>query len=184
MEVEDLGLNGALLIKPTIFGDDRGYFLETYRRDAYREAGVILDEVQMNRSRSSHGVLRAIHFQLSPGQPKLVSCAHGEVFNVAVDLRLHSPTFGMYAGVALTERNGYQLYLPVGFGNGFVVVSETASYNYIVGSLYDPATEAEIAYNDPQIDIDWPIENPIVSERDKQAPLLKDFDWSKCTWQR
>lgn len=184
MEIEDLGLNGALLVKPQIFGDSRGYFMETYRREAYQEAGIEIDEVQMNRSRSSHGVLRAIHFQLNPGQPKLVSCAYGEIYNVAVDLRLSSSTFGMYAGVALTERNGYQLYLPIGFGNGFVVVSDSAVYTYIVGSVYDAQTEAEVAYNDPDIDIDWPVEEPIVSERDKNATLLKDFDWSNCSWQK
>jgi len=184
MEVEDLGLNGALLVKPDIFGDDRGYFLETYRRETYQRMGVEIDEVQMNRSRSNHGVLRAIHFQLDPGQPKLVSCAYGEIYNVAVDLRLNSPTFGMYAGVALTEKNGHQLYLPIGFGNGFVVLSDSAVYTYIVGSLYTAETEAEIAYNDPDIDIDWPIFEPIISERDKNAPFLTDFDWGNCTWQK
>lgn len=184
MQIEDLGLNGALLIKPAVHGDERGVFMETYRREEYRSAGIVLDEMQMNLSHSGRGVVRGIHFQLDPGQPKLVSCVAGDVFNVVVDLRKYSPTFGQYQGVYLSAKNAHQLYLPVGFGNGFVALSDFASYNYIVGSYYNGDTEEQIAFNDPDIGIKWPVEDMIFSKRDAESKKLADFDWSRCSWQK
>lgn len=184
MEIDKTHLAGLLLIKPKAFGDERGFFLETYSRDRYREGGIDAEFVQANHSRSVRGVLRGLHFQTDPGQAKLVYCPRGKVWDVAVDIRKNSSTFGQYFSVELSDANHYQLYIPVGFAHGFCVTSEVADFTYMVGSLYGPATESGIAYDDPRIRIDWPLkkEELIISGRDQDNPTLKDYDWKQIKW--
>lgn len=169
-------LDGPLLLEPDVFGDHRGFFAETFRADAWRAAGVDVAFVQDNHSRSKRGTLRGMHFQLAPGQAKLVRCARGAIFDVVVDLRRGSPTFGAWEGFALDDETMRQLFVPVGFGHGFCVTSEVADVVYKCSSYYDPATEAGIAYDDPAVGIAWPDEvEPIVSERDATAPRLDEI---------
>lgn len=166
-------LDGPLLLEPEVFGDQRGFFAETFRADAWAAAGVDVAFVQDNHSRSKRGTLRGMHFQLAPGQAKLVRCARGAIFDVVVDLRRGSPTFGHWEGFALDDESMRQLFVPVGFGHGFCVTSALADVAYKCSSYYDPATEAGIAYDDPTIGIAWPTDvEPIVSERDATAPHL------------
>ena len=168
-------LDGPLLLEPAVFGDHRGFFAETFRADAWAEAGVGVTFVQDNHSRSRRGTLRGIHFQTSPGQAKLVRCARGAIFDVVVDLRRGSPTFGEWEGFMLDDESMRQLFVPVGFGHGFCVTSEVADVAYKCSSYYDPATESGIAYDDPGVGIAWPAGvETIVSERDATAPRLAD----------
>jgi dTDP-4-dehydrorhamnose 3,5-epimerase len=167
-------LSGPILIEPRVVEDERGFFLETYRREPYRDAGVIGDFVQDNHSRSARGTVRALHFQAEPGQPKLVRVARGKVFDVVVDLRRGSPTFGDWESFELDDKRHLQLYVPIGFAHGFCVLSEVADFVYKVGSYYDSSTERGIAWDDPDLAIPWPAENPVVSERDRQNPTLAD----------
>jgi dTDP-4-dehydrorhamnose 3,5-epimerase len=169
MIVEDLSLPGLKLVKPRIFEDDRGSFVETYREDRYREAGIDARFVQDNHSRSRRGTLRGLHFQTSPGQAKLLRVVSGEVFDVAVDIRPDSPTFGRWEGVRLDGREHHQVYLPVGFAHGFCVLSETADVLYKVSSFYDPSTESGFRWDDAEVAIRWPIDTPVVSPRDAKA---------------
>lgn len=148
--------------------------VETYRRDAWEEAGVNVEFVQHNHSRSVQGTLRGIHFQTEPGQAKLVRCARGRIFDVAVDLRRGSPTFGQWEGHVLDDEAHRQLYVPVGFGHGFAVLSDVADVAYLLSSAYDPATESGVAWDDPDIGVDWPLDEPLLSERDKVAPRLAE----------
>ena len=143
-------------MKPKAFTDERGFFLETYSKQRYRAAGVETEFVQANHSRSKKGVLRGLHFQTNPGQAKLVYCARGSVLDVAVDIRLDSPTFGRHFKVELTDQNHFQLYIPIGFAHGFCVLSEVADFTYLVSSEYNGETEAGIAFNDPGLQIEWP----------------------------
>jgi dTDP-4-dehydrorhamnose 3,5-epimerase len=168
-------LDGLVLVEPEVHGDQRGFMVETYRRDAWAELGIDVEFVQHNHSRSSQGTLRGIHFQTEPGQAKLVRCSRGQVFDVAVDLRSNSPTFGQWEGHVLDDEAHRQLFVPVGFGHGFAVLSEAADVTYLVSTAYDPATEAGIAWDDPDVGIDWPISTPLLSERDKSAPSLAEF---------
>lgn len=165
-------LDGVALIEPQVHGDERGFFVETFSRDAWRELGVDVGFVQHNHSRSSKGTLRGIHFQTEPGQAKLLRCVRGEILDVAVDLRRDSPTYGQWEAHLLDDLKHHQLFVPVGFGHGFAVLSDVADVAYQVSSYYDPATEAGIAWNDPDIGIEWGVENPLLSERDKTAPTL------------
>jgi dTDP-4-dehydrorhamnose 3,5-epimerase len=167
-------LDGLVLVEPQVHGDSRGFFLETYARDEWKALGVEADFIQQNHSRSSRGTLRGLHFQTSPGQAKLLRCARGEILDVAVDLRKDSPTFGEWEGHVLDDEKGHQLYVPIGFAHGFVVLSEVADVCYQVSSLYDPATEAGIAWDDPEVGVDWRIDEPLLSERDKTAPRLSE----------
>ena len=169
-------LDGPLLLEPDVFGDHRGFFAETFRADAWAAAGVDVSFVQDNHSRSKRGTLRGIHFQLSPGQAKLVRCARGAIYDVVVDLRRGSPTFGQWEGFELDDASMRQLFVPVGFGHGFCVTSEIADVAYKCSSYYEAATEAGIAYDDPDVGIAWPdgVE-PIVSERDATAPRLAEL---------
>ena len=167
-------LDGLVLVEPDVFGDDRGFLVETYRKDAWRELGIDADFVQHNHSRSVQNTLRGLHFQTSPGQAKLVRCSAGRIFDVAVDLRRDSPTFGKWEGHELDDRDHRQLFVPVGFGHGFCVLSEIADVDYQLSSLYDPATEAGIAWDDPDVGVDWPVAAPLLSERDKTGPRLAD----------
>lgn len=168
-------LDGPLLLEPQVRGDHRGFFVETFRADDWAAAGIDVAFVQDNHSRSRRGTLRGIHFQTSPGQAKLVRCSRGAIFDVVVDLRRRSPTFGAWEGFVLDDESMRQLFVPVGFGHGFCVTSEVADVAYKCSSYYDAATEAGIAYDDPAIGIAWPREvEPIVSERDATAPRLAD----------
>lgn len=168
-------LDGLVLVEPTVHGDERGFFVETFSRDAWAELGVDVEFVQHNHSRSSHGTLRGLHFQTSPGQAKLLRCARGAILDVAVDLRKGSPTFGRWEGHVLDDERHHQLFVPVGFAHGFVVLSDVADVAYLVSSLYDPATEAGIAWDDPDVGVDWQVAEPLLSERDKTAPRLSEI---------
>jgi len=170
----DTKLDGLVVIEPDVFGDDRGFLVETYRGDLWHELGVDVDFVQHNHSRSVRGTLRGLHFQTEPGQAKLVRCSSGRIFDVAVDLRRDSPTFGQWEGHELDDQAHRQLLIPIGFGHGFCVLSDTADVDYQLSSYYDPATESGIAWNDPEVGVEWPIDDPRLSERDKTAPKLAD----------
>jgi dTDP-4-dehydrorhamnose 3,5-epimerase len=168
-------IDGLVLLEPVVHGDERGFMVETFSRDAWAENGVEGEFVQHNQSRSSRGTLRGIHFQTDPGQAKLVRCARGEVLDVAVDLRRGSPTFGQWEAQLLDDVKHRQFFVPVGFGHGFAVLSETADFAYQLTSLYDPATEAGIAWDDPGVGVDWQVAEPLLSERDKTAPRLSEI---------
>jgi dTDP-4-dehydrorhamnose 3,5-epimerase len=167
-------IEGLVLIEPSVFPDDRGFFFETFRESDYRELGVDAAFVQDNQSRSVLGTVRALHFQLSPGQAKLIRAARGSIYDVAVDLRRDSPSYGGYEAFELSEENALQLYVPVGFAHGFCVTSEVADVVYKVSSYYDGATERGIAFDDPAIGIPWPADAPLVSERDRRNPPLEE----------
>jgi dTDP-4-dehydrorhamnose 3,5-epimerase len=167
-------LEGVVLLEPTVHGDERGFMLETYRRDLWAEHGVEVEFVQHNHSRSSQGTLRGLHFQTEPGQAKLVRCARGRIFDVAVDLRRDSPTYGQWEGHELDDDAHRQLFVPVGFGHGFAVLSDVADVAYLCSSAYDPATESGIAWDDPEVGVEWPVSDPLLSERDKAAPALAE----------
>jgi dTDP-4-dehydrorhamnose 3,5-epimerase len=167
-------LDGLVVIEPEVFGDDRGFLVETFRDDRWRELGADLDFVQHNHSRSLRNTLRGLHFQTEPGQAKLVRCSAGRIFDVAVDLRRDSPTFGQWEGHELDDLTHRQLLVPIGFGHGFCVLSEHADVDYQLSSYYDPATEAGVAWDDPDIGVEWPIDEPLLSERDLSAPKLAD----------
>jgi dTDP-4-dehydrorhamnose 3,5-epimerase len=166
-------LPGLVLLAPTVHGDTRGFFLETFRADAWADAGVAGDFVQDNQSRSRRGTLRGVHFQTHPGQAKLVRVAYGRVLDVVVDLRRGSPTFGEWESTELDDEHGLQLYIPVGFGHGFCVLSETADFVYKCSAYYDAATEAGIRFDDPDVGIEWPHDvELILADRDRDAPRL------------
>lgn len=165
-------LDGVVLLEPEVHGDARGFMVETYRDDTWAELGIGVEFVQHNHSRSSQGTLRGLHFQTEPGQAKLVRCPRGKIFDVAVDLRSDSPTFGQWEGYELDDETHRQLFVPVGFGHGFAVLSEEADVSYLLSSTYDPATESGIAWDDPDVAVDWPVADPLLSERDKGAPSL------------
>jgi dTDP-4-dehydrorhamnose 3,5-epimerase len=167
-------LDGVVLLEPEVHGDARGFMVETFRRDTWAELGVDVEFVQHNHSRSSQGTLRGIHFQTEPGQAKLVRCPRGRIFDVAVDLRTGSATYGEWEGYELDDEAHRQLFVPAGFGHGFAVLSEMADVTYLLSSTYDPATEAGIAWDDPEVGVEWPVEDPLLSERDKGAPRLAE----------
>ncbi len=176
METVALDLAGLVLIKPRVFRDERGFFVETFRAAAYQAAGIATEFVQDNHSRSARGTLRGMHFQTTPGQAKLVRCARGAVFDVAVDIRKGSPTFGRWHGQLLDDEAHHQIYVPIGFAHGFVVVSESADVAYKCSNVYDAATESGFAYDDPDVAIAWPEVGPLtISARDKNAIRLKDL---------
>ncbi len=165
-------LDGVVLIEPEVHGDERGFFVETFSRDAWRDLGVDAEFVQHNHSRSAKDTLRGIHFQTDPGQAKLLRCPRGRIFDVAVDLRRESPTFGRWEGHVLDDVDHHQLFVPVGFGHGFCVLSDLADVTYLVSSLYNPETEAGIRWDDPEVGVEWGVESPLLSARDREAPLL------------
>ena len=169
-------IDGLVLLAPAVHGDERGFFLETYREDAWRAEGVATDFKQDNHSRSRRGTVRGIHFQTHPGQGKLVRCARGSVWDVVVDLRRGSDAFGEWEAFELSDENGHQLWIPVGFGHGFCVLSDVADFVYKCTNYYAPATEAGIRFDDPAVGIEWPLpQNELLfSQRDRDAPLLAD----------
>jgi dTDP-4-dehydrorhamnose 3,5-epimerase len=176
MNVIATKLKDCLIIKPKVFGDERGFFLETFHADRYADlAGITLAFVQDNHSRSSSGVLRGLHFQKTKPQGKLVRVVRGEVYDVAVDMRQGSPTYGQWEAVTLSEENKTQFWVPPGFAHGFVVLSETADFEYKCTDYYDPSDEGSLLWNDPDLNIPWPIGNPKLSEKDANAPLLADL---------
>lgn len=177
MIVTDTALPGVKLIEPRVFGDDRGFFLESWNSRNFADAGLDLTFVQDNHSRSARGVLRGLHYQLGNPQGKLVRCVAGSVFDVAVDIRRSSPHFGGWVGYELSEANKRMLWVPPGFAHGFVVTSESADFLYKVTTLYSPADERGIRWNDPAIGVDWPIDGaPTLSGKDAVAPLLADAE--------
>jgi dTDP-4-dehydrorhamnose 3,5-epimerase len=174
MKVVETTLPGALIIEPQVFGDARGFFYESYNKASYRKAGINAEFIQSNVSRSARGVLRGLHYQWPNPQGKLVSVLEGEVYDVAVDIRLGSPTFGQSVGVMLTAENHRHFWIPESFAHGFCVLSEFATFTYQCTALYDRAADAGIRWNDATLGIDWPLSAPLLSDKDDKAPLLKD----------
>jgi dTDP-4-dehydrorhamnose 3,5-epimerase len=175
MKVEQTKLDGVLLVTPKIFGDDRGFFMETYNRDKAIKLGLPGEFVQDNHSKSSKGVLRGLHYQTPQWQGKLIRAVQGEIYDVAVDIRDRSPTFGEWVGFYLNDENKQQLYVPEGFAHGFVVTSDTAEVVYKCTSLYAPSQEGCVLWNDPEIGIEWPIAEPLLSAKDEVGQLLRNL---------
>jgi dTDP-4-dehydrorhamnose 3,5-epimerase len=170
----ETSLPGLVVIEPVVHGDERGFFLESYRRDALASLGITDEWVQDNHSRSVRGVIRGMHFALPPGQAKLIRCVRGAILDVCVDIRRGSPTFGKWDAVELDDRSARMLYIPVGFAHGYCVTSEVADVVYKCSAYYDPVLEREIALDDPDLAIAWPEGPRILSERDRGAPRLTD----------
>lgn len=175
MEVIDLPLAGAKLIRPRIFRDSRGFFFESFGAERYRAAGMPEAWVQDNHSLSSQGALRGLHYQSSPGQAKLVRVTRGRIYDVLVDIRPASPSFGKWHGVEIDAGEHAQVYIPIGFAHGFVVLSEVAEVQYKVSAPYDAAHECAIRWNDPDIGVAWPVSDPILSERDRTSESFAAF---------
>jgi dTDP-4-dehydrorhamnose 3,5-epimerase len=172
----ETSIEGVYIIEPTVFGDERGYFMETYHQGEFKEAGLDLNFVQDNQSKSTRGVIRGLHFQYTKPQGKLVRVIKGEVFDVAVDLRKHSPTYGEWEGVTLSEENKKQFFVPEGFAHGFLVLSDEAEFTYKCTDFYKAEDEGGILWNDPDIGIVWPIDNlddVVLSDKDKKWKTLK-----------
>ena len=176
MQVEQTELEGVLLVKPTVHGDERGFFIETYHAEKFSQAGLPTHFVQDNHSRSSKGILRGLHFQFPSWQGKLIRVVQGEIFDVAVDVRRESATFGRWYGLHLSEENKYQLYVPEGFAHGFCVTSDMADVVYKCTGKYVPSEDFSLSWNDPEIGIQWPISDPQLSEKDQNAMSLADLD--------
>jgi dTDP-4-dehydrorhamnose 3,5-epimerase len=175
-EFKRLEIIDVILIKPKVFGDERGFFMETYKKGDFEEVGIKGEFIQDNHSKSKYGVLRGLHFQKEPyAQAKIIRCVRGVIYDVAVDLRSGSQTFGKYVGVNLSEDNKYQLYIPRGYAHGFLVLSENAEVVYKVDNVYAPDYEGGLVWNDPYVDIQWPNDNPVLSEKDKRWPTLKEL---------
>jgi len=174
---EKLMIPEVILVKPDCFGDSRGFFMETFKRSLFAENGILEDFVQDNYSRSIKNVLRGLHFQKSPyAQGKLVKVLKGEIFDVAVDIRKDSETFGQWVGEILDDKEHKMLYIPPGFAHGFCVLSESVDFTYKVTAEYSPENDRGFLWNDPEIGIKWPIDQPILSNKDQKQPLLKDVD--------
>jgi dTDP-4-dehydrorhamnose 3,5-epimerase len=174
MKVRTTTLPGVLIIEPQIYQDQRGLFFESYQAERYREAGLSAPFVQDNCSHSAKGVLRGLHYQLLHPQSKLVSVAAGEVFDVCLDIRRGSPTFGQWFSQTLSAHNHWQMFIPAGFAHGFCVTSEAAIFTYKCTNFYAPGDEYSIRWNDPALGIDWPIDSPLLSDKDALAPSLQD----------
>jgi len=176
VKVIETKLQDCVIIEPKVFGDERGFFLETFQAARYAEvAGISLSFIQDNHSRSSKGVLRGLHFQKTNPQGKLVRVVRGEVFDVAVDIRAGSATYGQWEAVILSEENKKQFWVPPGFAHGFVVMSDTADFEYKCTDYYDPSDEGSLLWNDPELGIPWPVTSPTLSEKDALAPVLADL---------
>ena len=175
MKVSQTELTGVLIVEPDVFGDSRGFFMESWNQRRYGEQGVPTEFVQDNLSRSGKGILRGLHFQNPNPQGKLVSVLDGEVYDVAVDLRRESKTFGKWWGTTLSSVDKRQLYLPPGFAHGFCVLSESCLFHYKCTGYYDPKSEITLLWNDPEIGIQWPIEAPVLSEKDRKGLKLSEI---------
>lgn len=176
---EKTAIEGVYIITPKVYGDDRGYFMETYKKSDFAQAGITCDFMQDNQSKSRKGVLRGLHFQKTHPQAKLVRVIKGEVYDVAVDLRKDSATYGKYVGVLLSEENKKQFFVPRGFAHGFMVLSEEAEFVYKCDDLYHPEDEGGLIYNDKTVNIDWPEGfNVILSEKDKNFPTFENLNFS------
>jgi dTDP-4-dehydrorhamnose 3,5-epimerase len=175
MKVSQTELDGVLLIEPTVHHDSRGRFFESYAKEKYRAVGIQEDFVQDNQSLSNKNVLRGLHYRIAPEQSKLVRVVKGEVFDVVVDIRKSSPTFGKWQSFILSDTNHLQLYVPVGFAHGFCVLSDTMEFLYKVSEYYSGEKEKGLIWNDPDIGIDWPISDPILSDKDKSNPRLRSL---------
>jgi dTDP-4-dehydrorhamnose 3,5-epimerase len=174
MKISTHPIDGLLSLEPTVFGDSRGYFFEHWSRERYQAAGIPGDFVQDNVSLSARGILRGLHIQCPNAQGKLVQVLHGEVFDVAVDVRRNSPSFAKYSGMVLSAENHLQFWVPPGFAHGFLVLSETALFQYKCTRYYAPSDELTIRWDDPEIGIDWPIRSPNLSAKDARGVLLRD----------
>ena len=176
-EFKKLEIPDVILIKTKVFEDERGFFMETYKKEDFEEkAGIKGEFIQENHSKSKYGVLRGLHFQKEPyAQAKIVRCIRGEIYDVAVDLRKDSPTFGNYVGVNLSEDNRYQLYVPRGCAHGFLVLSDVAEVIYKVDNVYAPGYEGGLIWNDSDVNVKWPNDNPTLSEKDKSWPTLREL---------
>jgi dTDP-4-dehydrorhamnose 3,5-epimerase len=172
MEIHTTDLKGVLIIEPQLFPDQRGFFMETYNQPRYQAAGIRTDFVQDNLSRSTRGTLRGLHFQINYPQAKLVQVLEGEVFDLAVDLRAGSPSFGRWTGARLSAANHRQLYIPEGFAHGFAVLSDTALFAYKCSQVYHPEDEGGLLWSDPALAIDWPVQAPVLSAKDAAFPRL------------
>lgn len=175
MNVIETALPGVLIIEPKVFGDARGFFIETFQVERYRDAGITLPFVQDNHSRSQRGVLRGLHFQRTKPQGKLVRVSRGAVYDVAVDINPASPTCGQYVGLELSDENHRQLWIPPGYAHGFCVLSEVADFEYKCTELYYPEDEGGLMWNDPEVGIPWPVEVPRLSEKDRRNPTLREL---------
>ena len=174
-------IEDVILVKPTVFGDNRGFFMETFKKSDFVKNGIDVDFIQDNHSKSSHRVLRGLHYQAKPyGQAKLVRCVKGKIYDVAVDLRKNSKTFGQYVKVELSEENKQMLFIPEGFAHGFVVLSDEAEILYKVNKEYAPNSDRGVLWSDNDINIDWGIDfEPILSEKDKIQPKFKNLDFEE-----
>jgi dTDP-4-dehydrorhamnose 3,5-epimerase len=173
---EKTSLNGLVLVKPKVFQDDRGFFLESFSKKDFASAGIKMDVIQINHSRSVNGVLRGLHFQRSPyEQAKLVRCTKGKILDVAVDIRPTSTNFRKYYSISLTDSNKFMLYVPRGFAHGFIVMSDVAEFEYVVDNIYAPDYESGVIWNDPDLAIEWTVEKPVLSEKDKNLPSLRSL---------
>ena len=175
MKVIETALAGVVIIEPKVFGDQRGFFLESFQTERYREAGIELPFVQDNHSRSQRGVLRGLHFQRTRPQGKLVSVSHGSVYDVAVDINPNSPTCGQFVGIELNDENHRQLWVPPGYAHGFCVLSDVADFQYKCTDLYYPEDEGGLIWNDPEVNIPWPIETPKLSAKYQCNPTLRQL---------
>jgi dTDP-4-dehydrorhamnose 3,5-epimerase len=175
MDPQDLPLSGLKLLRPRLFGDARGFFLETYHEPRYRAMGIDCGFAQDNHSHSIQGTLRGLHYQSAPGQAKLIRVVRGRIFDVAVDIRPGSPTFGRWHGLYLDAEEHIQLFIPVGFAHGFCVVSESADVLYKTSSVYDASAERTLAWNDREIGVDWPTTEPLLSDRDRAGESFATF---------
>jgi dTDP-4-dehydrorhamnose 3,5-epimerase len=174
VKVKTTKLPGVTVIEPQVFSDERGFFLESYHEERYRkEAGIHEKFVQDNHSRSTRGVLRGLHFQKTKPQGKLVSVTQGEVFDVAVDINPESPTFTKWVGIKLSSENHLQMFIPAGYAHGFLVLSDVAEFQYKCTGYYDPSDESGVLWSDPKLEIAWPFENPVLSDKDASLPSLK-----------
>ena len=175
IEVEETKLDGVKVITPRVFSDTRGFFMESFNAREAEEAGLPTRYVQDNHSQSPKGVLRGLHYQYPQWQAKLVRVTSGEIFDVAVDIRKGSRTYGRWVGVVLSAENKKQMFIPEGFAHGFVVLSDTADFLYKCTTLYEPSQDCCLMWNDPDIGVEWPIDNPVLSERDKKGQRFKDL---------
>jgi dTDP-4-dehydrorhamnose 3,5-epimerase len=175
MKIRQTELPGCVVIEPRVFGDERGFFFEQWNAARYREAGLDLQFVQSNLSSSAQGVLRGLHYQWPNPQGKLVSVLEGEVYDVAVDIRRGSPSFGRWAAAVLSADNKRQFWIPEGFAHGFAVLSERALFHYLCSAPYDPAGDASLRWNDAELAIDWPLAEPQLSDKDARAPFLAEI---------